>query len=206
MLEIASHTIVWLIGECREWLGGRYVSCQWDVYELLAKRQEIVDGDKLKVKLIVQGRGGRKTQKKSIDSEECDEWVGEGKVATIVAASLIVSVAGCCIWSVKDREGVPANIAGNFSCEVVISVHGQDENTPPNSRIVTILCWINFGTIERTQFRPSRNRFRFHRGGQGAALTSPGPETYQDPPWVAASLSPCSRNLHLQYSFASEIQ
>jgi len=98
-------------------------------------------------------------------------------VATIVAASLIVSVAGCCIWSVKDREGVPANIAGNFSCEVVISVHGQDENTPPNSRIVTILCWINFGTIERTQFRPSRNRFRFHGGGRGAALTSPGPET-----------------------------
>jgi len=53
MLEIASHTIVWLIGERREWLGGRYVSCQWDVDELLAKRQEIVDGDKLKVKLIV---------------------------------------------------------------------------------------------------------------------------------------------------------
>ena len=53
MLEIASHTIVWLVGERREWLGGWYVSCQWDVDELLAKRQEIVDGDKLKVKLIV---------------------------------------------------------------------------------------------------------------------------------------------------------
>jgi len=33
MLEIASQTIVWL--ERREWLGGRYVSCQWDVDELL---------------------------------------------------------------------------------------------------------------------------------------------------------------------------
>ena len=44
MLEIASHTIVWLVGEHREWLGGRYISCQWDVDELLAKRQEIVDG------------------------------------------------------------------------------------------------------------------------------------------------------------------
>jgi len=44
---------VWLIGERREWLGRQYVSCQWDVDELLAKRQEIVDGDKLKVKLIV---------------------------------------------------------------------------------------------------------------------------------------------------------
>jgi hypothetical protein len=45
MLEIASHTIVWLVGEHREWLGRRYVSCQWDVDELLAKRQEIVDGE-----------------------------------------------------------------------------------------------------------------------------------------------------------------
>jgi len=44
---------VWLIGEHREWLGGRYVSCQWDIDELLARRREIVDGDKLKVKLIV---------------------------------------------------------------------------------------------------------------------------------------------------------
>jgi len=40
----------------------------------------------------------------------------------IVAASLIISVAECCICSVKDRkveECVPANMAGNFSCEVV---------------------------------------------------------------------------------------
>ena len=44
MLEIALHTIVWLVGERSEWLGGQYVSCQWDVDELLAKRQEIVDG------------------------------------------------------------------------------------------------------------------------------------------------------------------
>jgi len=52
-LDVASHTIVWLTRERREWLGGRYVSCQWDVEELEAKREEIVKGDKLKVKLVV---------------------------------------------------------------------------------------------------------------------------------------------------------
>jgi len=29
----------------------------------------------------------------------------------------------------------------NGRCEVVINVHGQDENIPPNSRIVTTLGW-----------------------------------------------------------------
>jgi hypothetical protein len=101
---------------------------------------------------------------------------------------------------------VPANIAGNFSCEVVISVHGQDENTPPKSRIVTILCWINFGTIARTQFHPSRTQFCFRGGDRGAALTPLDPRPYQDPPGLLPNFPLCSRNLHLQYSFASEIQ
>jgi len=51
--EVAAHTILWLIQERREWLAGRYVSCQWDVDALLAKKQEIVDGDKLKVRMVV---------------------------------------------------------------------------------------------------------------------------------------------------------
>ena len=51
--ELASHTILWLIKERREWLAGRYLSCQWDVEELLARKQEIVDGDKLKVRMVV---------------------------------------------------------------------------------------------------------------------------------------------------------
>ena len=51
--EVAAHTILWLVKEHREWLGGRYISCQWDVDTLLAKKQEIVDGDKLKVKMVV---------------------------------------------------------------------------------------------------------------------------------------------------------
>ncbi|CCM04177.1 uncharacterized protein FIBRA_06339 [Fibroporia radiculosa] len=52
-LELPAHTLVWLVRERREWLAGRYVSSQWDVEELLAKKQEIVDGDKLKVKMVV---------------------------------------------------------------------------------------------------------------------------------------------------------
>ncbi|CCM04748.1 uncharacterized protein FIBRA_06938 [Fibroporia radiculosa] len=51
--EIASHTIVWLAREPRAWLSGRYISCQWDMEELEAKRQEIVDGDKLKVRMAI---------------------------------------------------------------------------------------------------------------------------------------------------------
>jgi hypothetical protein len=85
-------------------------------------------------------------------------------------------------------------------------MHGQDENTPPNSRIVTILCWINFGTIARTQFHPSRTQFRFRGGDRGAALTPLDPRPYQDPPGLLPNFPLCSRNLHLQYGFASEIQ
>ena len=50
---VAAHTVLWLTKERREWLAGRYISCQWDVEALLASKQEIVDGDKLKVRLIV---------------------------------------------------------------------------------------------------------------------------------------------------------
>ena len=52
-LELAAHTFVWLINERREWLAGRYVSCHWDMEALLAKKQEIIDGDKLKVRMVV---------------------------------------------------------------------------------------------------------------------------------------------------------
>lgn len=51
--EIAAHALTWLVRERRDWLAGRYFACQWDVGELEAKKQEIVDGDKLKVRLVV---------------------------------------------------------------------------------------------------------------------------------------------------------
>ncbi|KXT01544.1 hypothetical protein AC578_6368 [Pseudocercospora eumusae] len=37
----------------REWLNGRYLDCTWDVDELWKKKEEVVEGDKLRVKLIV---------------------------------------------------------------------------------------------------------------------------------------------------------
>ena len=51
--ELAAHTILWLVKERRDWLAGRYVDSGWDVEALLAKKQEIVDGDKLKVRMVI---------------------------------------------------------------------------------------------------------------------------------------------------------
>lgn len=49
---MAGDTIVWLVGERREWLGGRYVSCAWDMEELVGMEGEIVRGDKLKLRMV----------------------------------------------------------------------------------------------------------------------------------------------------------
>jgi hypothetical protein len=50
--ELSGDTIVFLTKEKREWLGGRYINCTWDMPELMAQEDEIVKGDKLKVKLV----------------------------------------------------------------------------------------------------------------------------------------------------------
>jgi short-subunit dehydrogenase len=49
---MAGDTIAWLAAEKREWLCGRYVSCLWDMEELMGKEREIVKGDKLKLKMV----------------------------------------------------------------------------------------------------------------------------------------------------------
>lgn len=51
--NIAGDTITWLCSERREWLAGRYVSCPWDMKEFLSRKDEIVSGDKLKMRLVV---------------------------------------------------------------------------------------------------------------------------------------------------------
>lgn len=51
--ELAADTIVFLASEKREWLRGRYVSCTWDMPEFLGKQEEILQGDKLKIKLVL---------------------------------------------------------------------------------------------------------------------------------------------------------
>jgi len=50
--ELSADTIVYLTKEKREWLGGRYINCTWDMPELMVQKDEIVKGDKLKVRLV----------------------------------------------------------------------------------------------------------------------------------------------------------
>lgn len=52
-VDLAGGFTVWLTAEPRQWLSGRYVAATWDVEALENKRDEIVAGDKLKVKLVV---------------------------------------------------------------------------------------------------------------------------------------------------------
>ncbi|CRG89673.1 hypothetical protein PISL3812_06712 [Talaromyces islandicus] len=51
--ELAADTFAWLTQKGRPWLGGRYVSANWDMAELESKEKEIVEGDKLKMRLVV---------------------------------------------------------------------------------------------------------------------------------------------------------
>lgn len=53
-LELSGDTLLWLGAERREWLSGRYVSASWDMEALSEKREEILRGDLLKVRLAVQ--------------------------------------------------------------------------------------------------------------------------------------------------------
>jgi hypothetical protein len=50
---VAGDTIAFLTQERGEWLAGRYVSCQWDMPELLSREKEIVEGDKLKMRMML---------------------------------------------------------------------------------------------------------------------------------------------------------
>jgi hypothetical protein len=51
--ELSADTIVYLTKERREWLAGRYINCTWDMPELMAQKDEIIKGDKLKVRLVL---------------------------------------------------------------------------------------------------------------------------------------------------------
>jgi hypothetical protein len=51
--RISGDTIAFLTREKRDWLQGRYINCTWDMEELIAMKNEIVKGDKLKVKLVI---------------------------------------------------------------------------------------------------------------------------------------------------------
>jgi NAD(P)-dependent dehydrogenase (short-subunit alcohol dehydrogenase family) len=51
--QLAGDSLVWLTAERREWLAGRYISVTWDAEELLAKKEDILKNDLLKVRLDV---------------------------------------------------------------------------------------------------------------------------------------------------------
>ncbi|TAQ88140.1 hypothetical protein B7494_g3531 [Chlorociboria aeruginascens] len=48
---VAADVMCFLAAERREWLAGRYISCTWDMPELLSRKEEIVDNDKLKMRM-----------------------------------------------------------------------------------------------------------------------------------------------------------
>ena len=51
--EISADTLVYLTKEKRDWLAGRYINCTWDMPHFMAMEEDIVKGDKLKVRLVV---------------------------------------------------------------------------------------------------------------------------------------------------------
>lgn len=50
--ELSGGFVVWLTAAQRNWLAGRYLSATWDVEKLDSMREEIVAGDKLRLKLV----------------------------------------------------------------------------------------------------------------------------------------------------------
>jgi NAD(P)-dependent dehydrogenase (short-subunit alcohol dehydrogenase family) len=50
--RVAGDTIAWLAAERREWLGGRYVSCLWDMEEFVGKKDEVLEKDGLKMRMV----------------------------------------------------------------------------------------------------------------------------------------------------------
>lgn len=51
--ELAADTMVFLTAEKRDWLAGRYLSCTWDMGQLLQRKDEIAKSESLKIRLLV---------------------------------------------------------------------------------------------------------------------------------------------------------
>jgi hypothetical protein len=50
---MGADSLVFLTQEKRDWLAGRYISLNWDMPTFLSKEDEVVKGDKLKMRLVV---------------------------------------------------------------------------------------------------------------------------------------------------------
>ncbi|KAI4277392.1 MAG: hypothetical protein L6R38_005456 [Xanthoria sp. 2 TBL-2021] len=51
--QLSADTIIYLVKEKREWLAGRYINCTWDMPQIMAMEDDIVKGDKLKVRMVL---------------------------------------------------------------------------------------------------------------------------------------------------------
>jgi len=51
--DLSAGMAVWLSKEPRPWLNGRYVAANWDVDELLERKDEIASSDMLKFRMVV---------------------------------------------------------------------------------------------------------------------------------------------------------
>ncbi|KAI4201499.1 MAG: hypothetical protein LQ348_001636 [Seirophora lacunosa] len=51
--ELAADTLVFLVNEKRNWLAGRWIDCGWHMPTIMAMEDEVVKGNKFKVKLDV---------------------------------------------------------------------------------------------------------------------------------------------------------
>jgi hypothetical protein len=51
--ELSGGFVVWLTKGQRTWLAGRYLSANWDVDKLDTMKDEIIQGVKLKIKMVV---------------------------------------------------------------------------------------------------------------------------------------------------------
>jgi hypothetical protein len=51
--ELCGGFLVWITKGQRSWLSGRYLSATWDVGELEERKEEIANGDKLKMRMVV---------------------------------------------------------------------------------------------------------------------------------------------------------
>ncbi|KAJ5114654.1 hypothetical protein NUU61_000413 [Penicillium alfredii] len=51
--ELAADTLVWLARERRDWLAGRFVSASWDMEELERKKQDVLQRELFKFRVVV---------------------------------------------------------------------------------------------------------------------------------------------------------
>ena len=51
-LDLSADSIVYLTSRKRDWPGGRYINCKWDLPELMDQKDEVVNENKLKIRFV----------------------------------------------------------------------------------------------------------------------------------------------------------